>query len=133
MSRGYYRRTPVRHDQRRREYGPARSKCRDCHQEISWVQLVESGKRIPLDPSTDPELGTVRVTIRDGNGRPYADGPRARRLSGMELITAQADATPLRVAHWDTCIARRSHNPMPPEVAAEWVDITDDIDERRRR
>jgi hypothetical protein len=129
MSSGYLRRTRGRHreDQRR-----TRSTCRDCHAEISWVQLVESGKKIPLDPSTDPHLGTVRLALRDGNGHPYTDGPRARRLRGDELIAAQADATPLRVAHWDTCVARRRHNPMPVEVAAEWADITDEMDERRR-
>lgn len=94
--------------------GPPRN-CRDCKAPIVWVKsMTRPGKRVALDPSPDPELGTVRrhqFSDADGPNSPYAE-----TLTGDRLHAAQANNEQLWMLHRHTCTAHRDFNPRPAHV-----------------
>lgn len=90
--------------------------CRDCRQPIVWATNSATGSSVPLDPSPDPGLGTLRRWHgQDDRGRPRA---YVQRLGGVELHAAVANGQLLWIDHRQSCNARRPHNPKPAHIHA---------------
>lgn len=93
----------------------ARRRCVTCDQPIRFMANVSSGHAIPVDLSAD-EHGTIRaVTSGAAVGKTTWN---AHKLTGAELLDAQAGDELLFTDHRDTCSGTREHNPMPAEARA---------------
>lgn len=82
------------------------------------MKTRERGTPIALDPSPDPDKGTVKVTaVVDEvvRGRTHAVS-YVDVLSGDALHAAQADNDFLYMLHAKTCPAEKPFNPRPAHV-----------------
>lgn len=89
------------------------STCKRCNQPIRWVTTTGQGKRLPLDPSSDPD-GTIRVRYSGAEGKKA--NVLGEVLSGAALDAAIADEDLLFSPH--RCHSNATHNPMPDSVRA---------------
>jgi hypothetical protein len=73
----------------------ARASCRSCNGAVIWTTNVQTGKRMPVNPT--PRLGG-NVVLTTGN-----DGPEARVLPPSEAKEREARGMELYVSHFATC------------------------------
>lgn len=82
------------------------SDCRECADPIVWAML-DTGKRIPLNPLPNPDKGNVACRVVGGNLHGY-------------VISKDHPADPLflrMVPHFSTCEARtQSSRPADPAL-----------------
>lgn len=89
------------------------SNCKRCDQPIRWVTTTGQGKRLPLDPSSDPD-GNIRIHYSGAAGKKA--NVLAEVLSGADLHAAIANSDLLFRPH--RCSHNLDHNPMPASVRA---------------
>ncbi|MGB3771714.1 MAG: hypothetical protein WBF79_15110 [Rhodococcus sp. (in: high G+C Gram-positive bacteria)] len=96
-------------------------RCQRCQQEVRWYTTRERGTPIAVDPSPDPDEGTVMIAttaseIRRGRPRTvvYVDV-----LSGDALSRAQADNEHLFMVHARTCPSLKPFNPRPAHITLD--------------
>lgn len=78
--------------------------CRSCGQEIRWVVMASTGKRMPLDPDPNFEKGNVAF-IEGGE-----HDSKAMTLGGPILDQARAtQKDALYVSHFATCPQAAKH------------------------
>lgn len=96
----------------RKGYEPPR--CKDCNLPIRFLHPMRpDGKKIPVDISPDPEVGTVREVK---SGTAHETVYRGQILRGTDLDIARADGEPLWMRHAETCTAHKPYNPKPAHV-----------------
>jgi hypothetical protein len=71
------------------------ARCRSCNGAVIWTTNVQTGKRMPVNPT--PRLGG-NVVLTSGN-----DGPEARVLPPSEVKARQERGIELHVSHFATC------------------------------
>ncbi|MGW0043448.1 hypothetical protein [Rhodococcus sp. NPDC003348] len=95
------------------------SRCRHCQQQIVWAKSMTHDSWMPLDPSPDPGLGTVRRHPVHENGPTARPTIYGEILTGAALHTAIADGELLWIRHRDSCNAFRPHNPKPAHLTLD--------------
>lgn len=89
------------------------STCKRCDQPIRWVTTTGQGKRLPLDPSSDPD-GHIRIRYSGAAGKKA--NVLADVLAGADLYAALAGSELLFLPH--RCRNDLDHNPMPDAARA---------------
>ncbi|SFA60899.1 hypothetical protein SAMN05444374_11658 [Rhodococcoides kroppenstedtii] len=103
--------------------------CQKCNQPVLWFTTRERGTPVAVDPSPDPDEGTVMITAVSEPTETHlparSTGGRRRRkektvfvdvLTGDALTAAIADKEKLFMLHSKTCPAGKPFNPRPAHV-----------------